>query len=238
MAGRSPENKSVAENLKTVREKISASAVKAGRDPSQIHLVAVSKTKPLELINEAAAAGQTVFAENYVQELLPKAESRNDLEWHFIGRLQSNKIKQIVGVASLIHSIDRAKLAAEVSGVSQRKGVTQDILLQVHVGDEATKGGAKIEDLDDFLKEVLLMPGVRVRGLMSLPPLALQEEVARGYFAQVNSAFLKLKNKITDPALRAIFDILSIGTSGDFAWAILEGATHVRVGTAIFGERS
>lgn len=230
--------KSIAENLKTIREKMATAASKAGRDRSQIQLVAVSKTKPLELIAEAAAAGQKIFAENYVQEILPKAEIRTDLEWHFIGRLQSNKIKQIVGVVALIHSIDRAKLAAEVSGVAQRNGIVQDILLQVHVGDEATKGGAKIDDLEDFLKEVLLMPGIRVRGLMSLPPLASQEEVARGYFSQVNSAFLKLKNTITDPSIRDAFDILSIGTSSDFEWAILEGATHVRVGTAIFGERS
>lgn len=233
MAGRS-----VVENLKSIREKIATAAEKAGRDPSQIHLVAVSKTKPLELIDEAVQAGQKIFAENYVQELIPKAEARSRLEWHFIGRLQSNKIKQIVGLVSLIHSIDRSKLAAEVSGVAQRKGVTQDILLQVHVGDEATKGGAKIDDLEDFLKEVLLMPGIRVRGVMSLPPLTEQEEVARGYFSQVHSAFLKLKNKITDPAIRESFDILSIGTSSDFEWAIYEGATHVRVGTAIFGERA
>lgn len=238
MAGKSPKNKTVAENLRMVREKISAAAMKAGRDPSQIHLVAVSKTKPIELIDEASAAGQKVFAENYVQELLPKTEARKNLEWHFIGRIQSNKIKLLVGTVSVIHSIDRSKLAAEVSGVAQRKGITQDILLQVHVGDEATKGGAKIDDLEDFLKEVLLMPGIRVRGLMSLPPLAEQEEVARGYFSEINSAFLKLKNKITDPSIRENFDILSIGTSGDFEWAILEGATHVRVGTAIFGERS
>ena len=230
--------KSVAENLKLVRDRISAAALRAGRDASQIHLVAVSKTKSLELIAEASTAGQKIFAENYAQELVAKAESRTDLEWHFIGRLQSNKVKQIVGITSLIHSIDRTKLAAEVSGVSQRKGIVQDILLQVHLGDEATKGGAKIDDLEDFLKEVLLMPGIRVRGLMSLPPLAEQEEVARGYFSQVNSAFLKLKNKFTDPLGRETFDILSIGTSGDFEWAILEGATHVRVGTAIFGERS
>lgn len=230
--------KSVAENLKTVREKIAAAAAKVDRDPSEIHLIAVSKTKPIELIDEASAAGQKVFAENYVQELLPKFEARKSLDWHFIGRIQSNKIKQLVGVVSLIHSIDRSKLAAEVSGVAQRKGITQDILLQVHVGDEATKGGAKIDDLDDFLREVLLMPGIRVRGLMSLPPLAEQEEVARGYFSQVNSAFSKLRKKITEPAIRENFDILSIGTSSDFEWAILEGATHIRVGTAIFGERS
>lgn len=230
--------KSVAENLKAVREKIAAAAKNAGRDPSQIHLVAVSKTKPLELIAEAVAAGQTVFAENYIQELVPKVEAKPNLEWHFIGRIQSNKLKSIVGIVSLIHSVDRPKIAAEISGLAQRKGTTQDILLQVHVGDETTKGGAKLDDLDDFLKEVLLMPGVRVRGLMSLPPLAEQEEVARGYFSQVNSAFMKLRNKITEPALREKFDILSIGTSSDFEWAILEGATHVRVGTAIFGERS
>jgi PLP dependent protein len=229
--------KSVAENLKSVRERISLASVQANRDASQVHLVAVSKTKPIELIDEAFAAGQKIFAENYVQELIPKAEARPNFEWHFIGRLQSNKIKQIVGVVSLIHSIDRSKLAAEVSGVAQRQGLTQDILLQVHVGDEATKGGAKIDDLEDFLKEVLLMPGIRVRGVMSLPPLTQQEEVARGYFSQVNSAFLKLKNKITEPSIRETFDILSIGTSSDFEWAIYEGATHVRVGTAIFGER-
>lgn len=234
--------KSVGENLKAIRERMSAAAVKAGRDPSQIHLVAVSKTKPIELIDEAFNAGQKIFAENYVQELIPKAEARSPinsgLEWHFIGRLQSNKIKQIVGVVALIQSIDRSKLAAEVSGVAQRKGITQDILLQVHVGDEATKGGAKIDDLEDFMREVLLMPGIRVRGIMSVPPLSEHEEVARGYFAQVNSAFLKLKNHLTDPALREAFDTLSMGTSGDYEWAIYEGATHIRIGTAIFGARS
>lgn len=231
------DGKSVAENLKRVRAQISAAAKKVGRSPSEIHLVAVSKTKPLELISEAVSAGQKTFAENYVQELLPKVEARKDLDWHFIGRLQSNKVKQLVGHVSLIHSIDRAKLAAEVSGVARRQNLIQDILLQVHVGDEATKGGAKIEDLDDFLKETSLMPGVCVRGLMSLPPLSEQEEVARGYFSQVNEAFLKLKKKIEDPVRREKFDILSIGTSSDFKWAIYEGATHVRVGTAIFGAR-
>ena len=231
------DGKSVAENLNIIRSKIGGAAKEAGRSPSEIHLVAVSKTKSIELINEAAAAGQMIFAENYVQELLPKVEARKDLCWHFIGRLQSNKVKQLVGHVALIHSIDRTKLAAEVSGVAQRNGLIQDILLQVHVGDEATKGGAKLEDLDDFLREALLMPGIRVRGVMSLPPLSDREEVARGYFSKVNEAFLKLKNRFTDPILKENFDTLSVGTSSDFWWAILEGATHVRVGTAIFGAR-
>src|SRR5687768_6108603 len=115
------DGKSVAENLKQVRAKIEIAAKKTGRSPSEIQLVAVSKTKPIELISEAAKSGQKIFAENYVQELIPKVESRKDLEWHFIGRLQSNKVKQLVGHVALIHSVDRAKLATEVSGVAQRQ---------------------------------------------------------------------------------------------------------------------
>jgi pyridoxal phosphate enzyme (YggS family) len=229
---------SVAKNLSEVQKKIAAACLRAGRSVSDVTLIAVSKTKSIEMINEAAQAGQRAFGENYVQEILPKVLERPDLEWHFIGSLQTNKVKAIVGKVALIHSVDRAKLLAEIAKNAASIGVRQKILLEFNAGDESTKSGATREDILAMVTQSIEADAaIEVCGLMALPPLFDSETEARASFAKVRALFDEAKERLPTSA-RANFKILSMGTSADFEAAILEGATHVRVGTSIFGSRS
>lgn len=226
------------ENLTAVKSKIEAACVRANRSVKDVTLVAVSKTKPIELIIAASDAGQDFFGENYVQEAMEKVQLFPGAHWHFIGALQTNKIKQIAGKFELIHSVDRLKVAAEISKASVALGVVQDILLQIHIGDEATKHGVTESEAPAVIESILSLPNLRLRGLMSLPPLVEDESKARSQFASLHSNLERWREKYIPLKEKPHFKELSMGTSSDYEWAILEGATLVRVGTSIFGERS
>ncbi|GAB4176300.1 MAG: YggS family pyridoxal phosphate-dependent enzyme [Geothermobacteraceae bacterium] len=224
------------ERLEAIRERINAVCARCGRDPQSVRLVAVSKKKPASDILAAFNAGQKLFGESYVQELLDKAPQVSaPVEWHFIGGLQSNKVKYLVGRVSLIHSVDRLSLAREISRQWQKKGSVADILVQVNLGGEATKRGAGEDEALELIPAIAELPGVRVRGLMTLPPWNPDPEQVRPYFARLR----ELAGQVATMGLENVFmDELSMGMSHDFEAAIEEGATLVRVGTAIFGERT
>ncbi|TMA27473.1 MAG: YggS family pyridoxal phosphate-dependent enzyme [Deltaproteobacteria bacterium] len=208
------------EGLKKVRERIAQACARAGRAQGSVTLAAVSKGQPMEKIREAFAAGQTLFAENYAQELREKSSALPDAEWHFIGALQSNKARMVVGRAALIHTCDRISLARELA---KRAEGAQRVLLEVNIGREPQKSGVLPEEAPGLLDAVRALPQLRCEGLMCIPPA---EGDPRPHFRALRELGEKL-------GLRE----LSMGMSADYEAAIEEGATIVRVGTAIFGER-
>jgi pyridoxal phosphate enzyme (YggS family) len=226
---------SIAQRLTEVREEIRDAALAAGRDPEVVRLVAVSKTRPAADVVEAFRAGQLIFGENYVQELRAKAsEVKEPVEWHFIGSLQSNKVRQIAGLVTMIHSVDRLSLAEEISRQWGRLSLTCDVLVQVNISGEVTKSGTTAEDALQLVRDIATLPNLRIKGLMTMPPFFDDPEAARPCFA----ALRRLAELIHGEAIPGVeMGELSMGMSGDFAAAIQEGATLVRVGTAIFGER-
>ena len=220
-------------NINEIKRKISMACERSGRGSSEVRLVGVSKQVSFEKIREAIHAGLTDFGENYVQEALPKMEALLDrsINWHFIGALQSNKVKQIHDRFSLIHSIDRLSTLAEISKRTER---AQDVLIEVNLAHEPTKSGVFIEDIARFLEDAQKLPHVRLRGLMFMPPLDLAESEQRRYFHDACKLRDRLVTNVSAPHnLRE----LSMGTSHDFEAAIKEGATLIRVGSAIFGAR-
>ena len=226
---------SIAENLKSIRGRIADAALSAGRDPATVRLVAVSKTKPAAAIAEAHECGQVIFGENYVQELVSKSvELPEGISWHFIGNLQSNKVRQIAGLVDMIHSVDRISLAQEIDrqwGALER---CCDILIQVNISSEATKGGTSCAELLHLVTEVAGLPHLRIKGLMTMPPFFDDPEAARPYFR----ALRELAREVEAAGIAGVeMRELSMGMSGDFEAAIAEGATLVRVGSALFGER-
>lgn len=226
---------SIADNLKYVTGRIQAAAVKSGRDPASVRLVAVSKTKPAVAIDEAARDGQHIFGENYVQEFVTKAaEVAEPVEWHFIGGLQSNKVRQIAGLVTMVHSVDRLSLAREIDRQWGRLGKACDVLIQVNIACEATKCGTSTAELFALVRDVATLPHLRVRGLMTMPPFYCDPEGARPFFRELK----RLAGEISALQIPGVeMAELSMGMSGDFEVAIEEGATLVRVGSAIFGER-
>jgi PLP dependent protein len=222
----------IAHNLEEVQRRITAAAKRAGSDPEQVRLVAVSKTMPVELIRQAVAAGQRLFGENYLQEARTKIEALGQTaSWHFIGHLQSNKAKAAVELFTLIHGVDRLKLARAIEAAAAQRGQVQEILLQVNLAGEASKSGAASEAAAGLLQEIAQLPHLRVMGLMTMPPF-LAPEAVRPYFR----ALRQLRDRLQDLSGHPLPE-LSMGMSGDFEAAIEEGATLVRVGTAIFGSR-
>jgi pyridoxal phosphate enzyme (YggS family) len=213
----------VAENLARVRDRIRSACERAGRDSDTVALVAVTKGQPIEAVLVAFDAGQTVFGENYAQELHAKADALPEAKWHFIGALQTNKVKMVVGHAALVHTCDRVSLARELSKRAFAKNVTQRMLIEVNVGREPQKGGALPEQVEALLTQVKELAALRCEGLMCIPPAG---EDPRPHFR----ALRELRDRL---GLRE----LSMGMTADFEVAIEEGATMVRVGTAIFGER-
>ena len=226
---------SIAERLNQIRSRIAETAAKAGRDPRTVRLVAVSKTRPPEDVVAACRAGQVIFGENYVQELTAKAaEVAEPLEWHFIGHLQGNKVKYLAGLVTLVHSVDRLSLAEEISRQCGRLGRSCDVLVQVNIAGEATKSGTTEIGALKLVRDIALLPNLKVRGLMTMPPFFDDPEAARPYFAELK----RLSDLIATQAVPGVeMGELSMGMSGDFETAIQEGATLVRIGTAIFGER-
>jgi pyridoxal phosphate enzyme (YggS family) len=226
----------IAGNLVAIRDKIDAAARRAGRDPASVRLVAVSKTKPAALVEEAARCGQLIFGENYVQELTAKAaEVREPVVWHFIGSLQSNKVRQIAGQVAMIHSVDRLSLAAEIDCQWAKLGGVCDVLIQVNIAGEASKSGTTSEETLELVRAAALLPHLRIRGLMTMPPFFDDPDGARPYFRELR----RLADVIDSLKIpNVLMAELSMGMSGDFEVAIEEGATLVRVGSAIFGERN
>jgi len=226
---------SIAERLVEVREEIRAAALDAGRNPDEVQLVAVSKTRPATDVVAAFQAGQIIFGENYVQELRAKvSEVTEAVEWHFIGHLQSNKVKQIAGLVSMIHSLDRLSLAEEISRQWGRLSQSCDVLVQVNISGEVTKSGTTASDALQLVRDIAQLPNIRVKGLMTMPPFFDNPEAARPCFAGLR----QLADLIDTEDIPGVeMKELSMGMSGDFVAAIREGATLVRVGTSIFGER-
>ncbi|OHB25504.1 MAG: YggS family pyridoxal phosphate enzyme [Desulfuromonadaceae bacterium GWC2_58_13] len=226
---------SIQTNIEQILSRIAAACVRSGRDPAEVRLVAVSKTKPAAMIHEAAAAGQRIFGENYVQEFVDKADRVTDpIEWHFIGSLQSNKVKYLRGKVAMIHSLDRFSLAEEINrqwGILDQK---LDVLLEVNLGEEDSKAGTDEAALFQLASRVAGLPHLRVRGLMALPPWLDDPEEVRPYFRRLRELSEEInRRQIPGVDMRE----LSMGMSHDFEVAVEEGATLVRVGTAIFGER-
>lgn len=226
---------SVLENLSRVRERIDAAARRAGRDPGEIKLVAVTKTVPGEVIKEALSSGITRLGENRVQEFLEKyPKLPPDLEWHFIGHLQTNKVKKIIGKVGLIHSLDRWPLAEEIHRAACEADTVARVLVQVNVAGEETKYGLPLSGVEDFVAEAVRLPGLEVLGLMTIAPWCENPEEVRPVFKQMRELARRLKNKVHG----AKMETLSMGMTGDFEVAVEEGANILRIGTAIFGERS
>jgi pyridoxal phosphate enzyme (YggS family) len=221
----------IAGNLEYVRERIARAADEAGRDPGEVCLIAVSKGRPIEVIEEAMRAGQRVFGENRAQELRDKQERLDaGLEWHFIGHLQRNKVNMVVGKAALIHSVDSGRLLEAVASRAGGLGITQDILLQVNVSGEESKYGMEIGETARVLDAAMEDPGVRVRGLMTIAPFAEDAESARPFFRRLR----QLREELEADFSQADLGVLSMGMTQDFEVAVEEGANMVRIGTAIF----
>lgn len=226
---------SVLANLDRVRERIKAAAHRAGRRPEEIKLVAVTKTVPPEIIKEAIEGGVDILGENRVQELLQKYHDvPPGPEWHLIGHLQRNKVKKVIGKVAMIHSLDSWRLAEEISRVAQEKGTVADVLVQVNVAGEATKYGLKPAEVADFIDAAAALPGLAVRGLMTIAPWTGNMEEVRPVFRELKELAGRLKNTAAGSGM----DYLSMGMSGDFEVAVEEGANILRIGSAIFGGRT
>lgn len=226
----------IAENLETVREKIAAAAQRVGRDPAEIKLVAVTKTVDVPTIEEGIKAGITAIGENRVQEIRKKyPEIQSPVEWHLIGHLQTNKVKYIIDKVDLIHSLDRYSLAQEISKRAQQAGTTMSVLVQVNVAEEETKFGLKVEETEEFIKEVTQLEGIKILGLMTMAPYVENPEEVRFVFKKLKELSEKIGN-LNLPQVEMKY--LSMGMSNDYEVAIEEGANIVRVGSAIFGARN
>jgi pyridoxal phosphate enzyme (YggS family) len=225
----------IRENIEDIRRRIDAYAREAGREPGELTLIAVSKTRTPREINEAIAAGVTDIGENKVQEILDKYEAVRPVNWHMIGHLQRNKVKYIIDKVKLIHSVDSFRLAEEIDARAAQRGITADILVQINAAGEESKFGVAAREADALAREILdACNRVRVRGFMGVAPFAENPEDVRPYFGQVKAVFDAFR-----PLSHERLDLryLSMGMSHDFGAAILEGANMVRVGTAVFGAR-
>lgn len=235
-----PETKSyesIAANVAAVRKNMEEAAARAGRDVSQITLVAATKVQTSDTIRNAIQAGITVCGENRVQELVAHLEDNayEGARVHFIGHLQTNKVKFVVGKVDMIESIDSTRLMDAVEKQAAKLDIVQDILLEVNIGDEESKGGASIDEVLELARHALSCPHLRLRGLMCIPPATASEEENRGFFQETYQLFVDMKEKLEDN--NSTIDCLSMGMSGDYPLAIEGGSTMVRVGTALFGAR-
>ncbi len=226
----------ITENLQEVEAKIQAACARSGRSRDDVTLIAVSKTKPVEMLEEAYEAGVREFGENKVQEMVDKCgQLPDDIHWHMIGHLQRNKVKYVVGRAVLIHSVDSLRLAQEISARSVREEVETDILLEVNIAGEESKFGVSPEETEDLARAIAVLPGVHIQGLMAVAPYTDDPEENRPYFRRIRELSVDIARKNID---NISVCILSMGMTGDYEVAIEEGATMVRVGTGIFGERN
>lgn len=220
--------------LENILNSLQAACARADRDPADVQLVAVSKYQPAEAIAALASAGQRCFGENYVQEAAGKQKELQDqaLEWHFIGKLQSNKARFAVGRFSLVHTVDKTKLARTLHKEARKYGVIQPVLVQVNIGCEPQKAGVELQELESLVAETAALDGLDLQGLMCMPPFCRDAEEARPYFRKLAALREELRQRqgLSLPHL-------SMGMSADFVQAIEEGATLIRVGTALFGQR-
>lgn len=228
---------SVSDRLQLIKQRIEKACARSGRSPSSVHLLAVSKLQPMHAIDEALAAGQMDFAENYAQEAELKQEQiiNPRVRWHFIGRIQSNKVKMLAKKFSVLHSVDRFSIAHHLNQLSE--GIRQDIFIQYNVAEESTKGGASELELENLVRGVSACPNLQILGLMVMPPLGIAAEEARPYFRAARETMDRLRSALSKDLEQHAFNQLSMGTSHDFEIAIEEGATWIRVGTDVFGPR-
>lgn len=227
---------SIAQAIGLVQEKIREACARAGRSADEVTLIAVSKTMPVSDLREAMAAGMMEFGENRPQELRDKqAEITEPLHWHMIGSLQTNKLKYVVGRTVLIHSVDSLHLAEAIEEESKKRGVVSDILLEINIAGEATKGGIPPEALEGLVRDISGFPHIRTRGLMTVAPYTENPEENRRYFRKMKQLLVDINSKNID---NISMDMLSMGMTGDYEVAVEEGATLVRVGTGIFGHRT
>lgn len=223
------------ENYSIVRENILKACEKAGRDPESVKLIAVSKTKPAEDIEEIYSLGQRDFGENKVQELSQKIEILpDDIKWHLIGHLQHNKVKYIIGKTELIHSVDSERLALTISKEAVKHNVTADVLIEVNVAGEESKFGVTTDETIELIEKISKLPGIHICGLMTIAPFVADPEENRPVFRKLRELSVDIADKKID---NVTMSVLSMGMTNDYMVAIEEGATLVRVGTAIFGER-
>lgn len=227
---------SIAENLWSIKERIQGACARVGRNPDEVRVVGVTKTVPIERIREGVMAGIEILGENYVQEARPKVEVLSDLpvKWHFIGHLQSNKAKAAIHCFDCIHSLDRASLARELDLQARRRGRPISVLIQVNLGNEDTKSGTAPSETLDLFHLADRMEGLSLRGLMALPPYFDDPEDVRPHFSHLRELLDRLRQNALKPEE---FRELSMGMSHDYEVAVEEGATLVRIGTALFGER-
>lgn len=225
----------ICENLRIVEEKITAAAKKSGRKRSDILLVAVTKTHPCELMNEAIRAGVTDIGENKPQEVRDKFDSVLPVNWHLIGHLQTNKVKYVIDKCSLIHSVDSIKLMDEINRQAQKHGLVKDILIQVNISGEETKSGIAPDELDNLLLYAAKLTNIKVKGLMTIAPKTDNSITSKLHFDNMHRLFIDISEKKYD---NISMEYLSMGMSGDYEQAIECGANIVRVGSAIFGARN
>ncbi|HVD95892.1 MAG TPA: YggS family pyridoxal phosphate-dependent enzyme [Candidatus Limnocylindria bacterium] len=224
----------VAENLSRVREQIAEAAAKSGRSADDVELVTITKTHPAEKVREAIEAGQTLFGESRVQEARAKIpELPSNIHWHFVGHLQKNKIRHALPLFEMIHSVDSLTLAQEVNRIADEEGLHGRVLFEVNVAGEGSKFGFAPDKLREQMEELLALPRLTILGLMTIPPMAEEAEASRKYFVQLRQLRDRLQTEF-----RVDLAQLSMGMTQDFPIAVEEGATLVRVGTAIFGQRS
>ncbi|MDE6964844.1 MAG: YggS family pyridoxal phosphate-dependent enzyme [Lachnospiraceae bacterium] len=223
------------DNIDIVAKNIQAACGRAGRASKDVTLIAVSKTKPVSAIMEAYEHGIREFGENKVQELTQKAEVLpKDIRWHMIGHLQRNKVKYVVGKAALIHSVDSVRLAEEISREAVKKQITVSILIEVNIAGEDSKFGVSPGETEALIREIAKLPGIHIEGLMTIAPYVDDAEENRQYFSALKQLSVDIKRKNID---NVNMDVLSMGMTGDYMVAVEEGASYVRVGTGIFGER-
>jgi len=225
---------SITENLERVRDQITQAAAKARRSPAEVELVAISKTHDAEKVREAIEAGQNLFGESRVQEARVKIpELPSKIRWHFVGHLQKNKVRHALPLFEMVHSVDSLALAQDINRIAEEEGLHPRVLLEVNVAGEGSKFGFKPEKLREEMESLLALARLSILGLMTIPPLAEEAEASRKYFARLRELRDRLQSEF-----HVDFAQLSMGMTQDYAVAVEEGATLVRVGTAIFGERS
>lgn len=226
----------VKENLEKIHENIKMACQKAGRNVDEVTLISVSKTKPIPMLQDAYAAGSRDFGENKVQEIIDKyPQLPDDIRWHMIGHLQRNKVKYIIDKAALIHSVDSLRLAQEISSQAEKKQLDMDILIEVNIAGEESKFGITCEEVIPLIEEIAVLPHIHIKGLMTIAPFVTNPEDNRKYFRKIRELSVDIEQKNID---NVNMSVLSMGMTGDYMVAIEEGATMVRVGTGIFGERN
>lgn len=225
----------ISENIDLIEQRISEACKRAGRNRDSVTLICVTKTKPVDMLREAYEKGQRDFGENKVQEINRKRpELPADIRWHMIGHLQRNKVRQLIGQTCMIHSVDSLRLAETISEEALKAGIVMPVLIEVNMAEEDSKFGVSAAQAETLVREASALKGIRIEGLMTIAPYTEDPETNRVYFARLKELAVDIGEKCID---NVSMGVLSMGMTGDFEVAIEEGATHIRVGTGIFGER-